>query len=143
MRRKLELSPAEMMELRNQGMSNHDIAKALEIDITTVYKYIGKQGGRMERMKAFADSKPEPKQEAAPEAHAVTYAPKVLSEMYEVGENTRATIYRSKRTITIHGGADKLTIDADEAAELVQFLVWASRQISREAPESTSEREEA
>ena len=45
MRKKLEVTPSEMLELRAQGMSNHDIAKSLDVDTTTVYKYIGKQGG--------------------------------------------------------------------------------------------------
>ena len=45
MKKKLEVTPAEMLELRAQGMSNHDIAKSLDVDTATVYRYIGKQGG--------------------------------------------------------------------------------------------------
>ena len=45
MMKKLEVTPAEMLELRAQGMSNHDIAKSLDISVSAVYKYIGSQGG--------------------------------------------------------------------------------------------------
>lgn len=45
MKKKLEVTPAEMLELRAQGMSNHDIAKSLDISMSAVYKYIGSQGG--------------------------------------------------------------------------------------------------
>ena len=43
--RKIYVTPEEMMEMRRQGMSNHDIAKSLDICLETVRKYIGKQGG--------------------------------------------------------------------------------------------------
>ena len=45
MKKKLEVTPAEMLELRAQGMPNHDIAKSLDISMNTVYRYIGSQGG--------------------------------------------------------------------------------------------------
>ena len=45
MKPKLEVTPAEMLELRAQGMSNHDIAKSLDISMSAVYRYIGSQGG--------------------------------------------------------------------------------------------------
>lgn len=43
--RKIYVTASEMMELRKQGMSNHDIAKSLDISANTVLRYIGKQGG--------------------------------------------------------------------------------------------------
>ena len=45
MRRKIDVTPSEMLEMRAEGMSNHDIAKSLDISYATVVKYIGKQGG--------------------------------------------------------------------------------------------------
>ena len=45
MRRKINVTASEMMELRKQGMSNYDIAKSLDISGATVRRYIGTQGG--------------------------------------------------------------------------------------------------
>lgn len=42
MKRKLQITASEMLEMRKQGMSNHDIAKSLEISYPTVLRYIGK-----------------------------------------------------------------------------------------------------
>lgn len=53
--KKCEVSASEMMEMRREGLSNADIAELLEISVPTVHKYIGKQGGRMERLAVFAD----------------------------------------------------------------------------------------
>jgi predicted transcriptional regulator len=43
----IELSVSEMMRLREDGYSNKDIAKMLDISIPTVYRYIGSQGQRV------------------------------------------------------------------------------------------------
>lgn len=65
--KKCEVSASEMMEMRREGLSNKDIAELLEISVPTVHKYIGKQGGRMERLAVFADKgkkkQPEAKEE--------------------------------------------------------------------------------
>lgn len=45
MRRKIYVTASEMLELREQGLSNHDIAKSLDVSINTVRRYIGSQGG--------------------------------------------------------------------------------------------------
>lgn len=47
-RERLEITKSELLELRNQGLSNKDIAATLEISLPTVYKYIGKQGCHMD-----------------------------------------------------------------------------------------------
>lgn len=56
MRRKIDVTAGEMLELREQGLSNHDIARCLDISEQTVRRYIGKQDGHMERLAAFADT---------------------------------------------------------------------------------------
>lgn len=58
MGRKIYVTAAEMLELRKQGMSNHDIAKSLDICYATVLNYIGKQDGKMEGLAAFKDAPP-------------------------------------------------------------------------------------
>lgn len=55
MRRKIDVSASEMMELRCEGLSNKDIADLLDISVVTVRRYIGAQGCRMERLAVFAE----------------------------------------------------------------------------------------
>ena len=45
MARRICVSRNEMLQLREQGYSNADIANVLEISKATVLRYIGKQGG--------------------------------------------------------------------------------------------------
>ena len=58
MKRKLELSVAEMRQLRNDGYSNKDIARILDISTATVYNYIGKQGCHIPSATASFVTKP-------------------------------------------------------------------------------------
>jgi predicted transcriptional regulator len=44
MGRRIGVTASEMLTMREEGMSNHDIAKALDISVPTVLRYIGKQG---------------------------------------------------------------------------------------------------
>ncbi len=55
---KLGVSKSEMLQMREQGLSNRDIAKCLDIHIATVYNYISKQGGRIDNLAAFDEPKP-------------------------------------------------------------------------------------
>lgn len=59
MAKKIGVTKSEMLQMREQGLSNKDIAKCLDINLATVYAYIGKQGGRMESLAAFEELKPE------------------------------------------------------------------------------------
>lgn len=45
MSKKVGISKSEMLQMREQGMSNRDIANVLEISKATVFRYIGPQGG--------------------------------------------------------------------------------------------------
>ena len=58
MKPKLEVSVSEMMQLRNDGYSNADIARILDISLPTVYKYIGKQGCHIPSATASFITKP-------------------------------------------------------------------------------------
>ena len=85
--RKIYVTAAEMLELRKQGMSNHDIAKSLDISYPTVIRYIGKQGGRMESLEAFKDTPPrKEEQEEAVKPMIPKYEPKPIIEKYVVGD---------------------------------------------------------
>ena len=58
MRRKIDVSASEMRSMREQGMTNQQIAKALDISTQTVYRYIGKRS--FDVVNARAQNKPCP-----------------------------------------------------------------------------------
>lgn len=133
MYRKIDVTVSEMLQLRAQGMSNHDIAKSLDISIATVKRYIGAQGRRMERYAAFADPKPEPKKNETAEAPVIPqYDPKPVKEAYVIG-NLEITLNNDDRVLHIHTARDDSIayngkcISYDDIPDLVQFLAWAMR----------------
>lgn len=82
----------------------------------------------MERMQAFADSKPKnPKAEPTP-----AYQPDVISATYRISDEIIAEIQHRPTRITLERGDGAITITADEAATLTQFLVWASNSARKE-----------
>jgi predicted transcriptional regulator len=85
---KIGVSKSEMLRMREQGLSNRDIANCLGIHFATVYNYIGPQGGRMESLAAFDEPKPKtaeiPKEEPKPVPKAVDN----LKSVYEIFAST-------------------------------------------------------
>lgn len=77
MKRKLELSVSEMRQLREDGYSNVDIARILDISVATVYNYIGKQGYRIPTATASFANKP--KEAEAPPAPQIAVVSRVVS----------------------------------------------------------------
>lgn len=75
MKPRLELSVSELMQMRNDGYSNKDIARILDISLPTVYRYIGKQGCHMPCATASFNGKPK---EEAP-APDITVVSRVIS----------------------------------------------------------------
>lgn len=126
---------SDMLELRKEGYCNKDIAAMLGVSYQTVVRYIGKQGGRMQRLAAFED-KPVKKTEA-PASQIEAYKPKAISEEYAVGEDGEKIIVsidhigKNMRLTTLLGG--DICITYEQARELVQFLAWASRERCVEA----------
>lgn len=139
MKRKLQITASEMLEMRKQGMSNHDIAKSLDISYPTVLRYIGKQGGHMEGLEAFKDAPSPKKEEAKEEAKPVIpkYEPKIASESFDLKCGSVTLSYDKRRVILRpEMGIDENvlaavkfnpTIKFDDVPDLVQFLAWAMR----------------
>lgn len=133
MRKKLDITAAELRELREQGLSNHDIAKMLDISYATVLRYIGKQNCRMERLAAFGENKPCKTEEKQDEPQEVLpkYDPKPSVEEYNLGK-FYIRLYHNERHVAIASnvndafGATAL-IGFDDIPDLVQFLAWAMR----------------
>ena len=54
MRKRLDLNPHELYEMRKQGMTNQQIANSLDVCVATVHKYL----------KGYAKEKPNRKRES-------------------------------------------------------------------------------
>ena len=122
--RKIYVTAAEMLELRKQGLSNHDIAKSLDISYPTVLRYIGKQDGKMEGLEAFKDAKPlKEEQEEAVKPIIPKCEPKPVVETFKVGK-CRIMMSKENRCLWIN---DEALLSYDCIPDLVQFLAWATR----------------
>lgn len=75
MRRKLDVTASEMLELRRQGYDNKQIAEQLEVSYATVWRYIGKsdveRGNIICEESRIEPEKKEPKVEVISETIAV------------------------------------------------------------------------
>lgn len=128
MRRKLDVTASDMLALREQGLSNHDISASLDISIATVRRYIGKQGGHMEGLAAFKESPPPRKTEDKGVEMPVIpkYEPKPVTEIYAAGES-RLELNNEDRILTISSDAGEIMFSYSDIPDLVQFLAWAMR----------------
>ena len=128
--RDIGVTAAEMRKMREDGMSNHDIAKSLDRTVQTVRNYIGKQGTRMENLDAFRDKPVVKKVEKVEETPALpVYNPKLISEEYDdVGGGLSAAIDYEARLINLYDNYEAgITLSFDEIPNIVQFLAWFMR----------------
>lgn len=117
---KIGVTREEMLQLREQGLSNHDIAKSLDISRSTVVRYIGRQDGHMEGLAAFKDTP----REKEPEVQAVThYEAKPVAETFQVGE-IKITLDHECGIVFID---DDIILPYGKVPDIVQFLAWAMR----------------
>lgn len=128
MRRKIDVTPAEMLELRAQGLSNHDIAMSLDISEQTVRRYIGRQDGHMEGLAAFKNTPPRQKMEKKAEEKPVIpkYEPKPVLEKFVVG-HFGVELDNTDRLLTLSSDAGDIVFEYESIPDLVQFLAWAMR----------------
>lgn len=125
---KIHVTASEMLEMRKQGMSNHDIARSLDISVQTVRNYIGKQGGRMENLAAFADPPRKKTEKELPEMPVVPkYEPKPFKESYEIGDYA-IELSNDDRLVTVSSESRDIILAYEDIPNLVQFLAWAMRE---------------
>lgn len=125
--RKIYVTASDMLQLREQGLSNHDIAKSLDISYATVVRYIGRQGGRMESLDAFKDKPKKKEAETHEEAKIPEYEPKPVREHYEIC-GYGVILDSNKQSVKIimpYNG--EVEIGYKSVPDLVQFLAWAMR----------------
>lgn len=127
MRRKIGVTAAEMLQLREQGISNHDIAKLLDISYQTVLRYIGGQDGKMERLAAFKDSPPPKKEQEAVKPMIPKYEPKPAEETFHLGTFRVTLCHDDQAVIIFPPGNHSFLVNYNELPDLVQFLAWAMR----------------
>jgi hypothetical protein len=117
MRRKLDVTINDMLELRNQGFSNKEIAEQLEVSYNTVFNYIGAQGKRMS------------KTESAPPAQKPSVS--VLTQVVVVDGYCFSINHSTKSLAVSTDGEGAVCLKSDEigkfkeALETVQqFVGW-------------------
>ena len=123
MAKKIGVSRNEMLQLREQGYSNTDIANVLEISKATVFRHIGPQGGRMESMAAFSQPKKEKVEMPKGEAKSIPKAIDSLEMVYAVVKSAdgsfRAEVDYENRCVSVLDS----TIAFDQLAELATFII--------------------
>lgn len=129
MRRKIDVTASEMLQLREQGYSNHDIAASLDISYSCVLRTIGKQGGRMEGYAAFKNTPPRQKMEKGTEAMPVLpkYNPLPFKESYSIGDYA-IELNNDDRLVTVSSDSGDIIFAYEDIPDLVQFLAWAMRE---------------
>ena len=135
MARKLGITRSEMLQLREQGLSNDDIANVLEISRAAVYRYIGKQGGRMENLAAFNEPKKEkvetPTEEQKTPHKAVDSLEKVFEVVKSANGTYRAELDYESKAISVFDS----TIGFDQMAELATFIIGLAGRVQSNGEE--------
>lgn len=129
MAHKIGISKSELLRMREQGLSNRDIAKLLEIHVATVYNHIGPQGGRMENLAAFDEPKPKeveiPKEEKKTSPRAVDSL-EMVYEVVKSGDGTfRAELDYESKCVAILDSV----IEFDKLAELATFIIGLASRV--------------
>ena len=124
---RIGVTAAEMLTMREQGMSNRDIARCLDISDQTVRNYIGRQDGRMEGYAAFKNPPSRKKMETEEMPVLPKYNPKPVHEEYHVGNHT-VSLDSITRSVTVDGDDGEITLPYESIPDLVQFLAWAMRE---------------
>jgi transposase len=127
MSRKVYVTASEMRTMREQGMSNRDIANALDISYSTVVNYIGKQGCKMDSLQAFRDTPPKKTTVKEEPVMIPKYQPKPIIERFKIG-GFDVELDGEDRDVTIASDEDVIVISYEAVPDLVQFLAWAMRE---------------
>lgn len=116
MRPKLEISVSEMRELRNQGYSNTDIARILDISVGSVYNYIGSQKCRMESVIATEKENSTPPQ--TPQITVVSRVVSIDGYLFEISD--------LNNTISVScADGQSMTVKQDDLERLLSALFMA------------------
>lgn len=126
MSKRIGVTASEMRTMREEGMSNRDIANVLDISLPTVLKYIGRQDGRMESFDAFKDKPKKKETETNEDVRIPEYEPKAYRECYEVC-GFDFEIDHNAQELVIEFDTGVVCIPYEKLTDLVQFIAWAMR----------------
>ena len=130
MAKRIGVSKSEMLQLREQGFSNKDIANLLEISYATVCRYIGPQGGRMESLAAFDEPKEkkleQPEEERKPAPRAIDSLEMVYEIVKSADGTYRAELDYENKCVSIFD----CTLAFDQLAELSTFIIGLAGRVN-------------
>lgn len=131
MAQKIGVSNSEMLRMREQGLSNADIANLLEISKATVFRHIGPQGVRMDSLAAFEKPKTEKVETPKEEQKTAPRAVDSLEMVYEVVKSADGTFraeidYESKCVAILD-----TTVAFDQLAELATFIIGLASRVEQ------------
>ena len=131
MARKLGISKSEMLRMREEGLSNRDIAKLLDIHHATVYNWIGPQGGRMENLAAFDEPKARevgtPKEEIKTAPRAVDTLTVMFEILHSANGTFRAEVDYEQELVSL----GQNTYPFDDLAELATFIIGLASRVEQ------------
>ena len=129
MAHKIGVTKSEMLQMREQGLSNRDIANLLEIHVATVYNHIGPQGGKMDNLAAFDEPKPKevetPKEERKPSPGAADTLEMVCEVVRSANGTYHAKIDYLAEAVTLL----ESIVSFDELAELATFIIGLASRV--------------
>ena len=143
--KKLGLTKDDLLVMREQGMSNKDIAASLDIAPYSVYRLIGKRGGRMDSFAAFDTIPKKPKigaktvEKKTPPR--VKYAPEVVSESYRLHNDLSVAVSFDSEAVSVLNNDGFIDIPFADLPEVVQALAFVLRE--KVEPKLQKKREEA
>ena len=131
MRRLLDdVTISEMRKMRESGMNNADIAQALDVGKSTVYRYIGGQGGRggyvTKSIPVGISS--QPKKEPEPEGY-VGILPVVNRVTYLKGNVGEYSVDSGDKSVTMMAGDMACKMSFDELIEFAAEINAISRNL--------------
>ena len=129
MGKRIGVSASEMLRMRADGLSNKYIANLLEISPVTVLRYIGPQGGRMDRLAAFSEPKTEKVETPTEEFKKAPRAVDTLTVMFEILNSAngtfRAELDYEQELVSI----GQNTYPFDDLAELATFIIGLASRV--------------
>lgn len=116
---------SEMLQLREEGYSNKEIARQFDVSYQTVLRAIGKQGFTSSPGSSFVESKPVRKSE--PECTLKTVR-KVTTLQ---GQCLTFTIDTENASVLINSRNDSMPFEALVPVELIEFISAEIGQVAR------------
>ena len=118
----------ELMNMRDAGMTNHDIANSTGLSYQTVLRRIGKQPGRMRTYDA--PPTPRPSMEIRPQVEEEVYEASLLVDdrvITLVGEVCGYTILFKEKSIKIERDGEIITLSMDQITTFIKELAAIER----------------